>query len=143
MLSTLVHEMAHLEQFHFGSPGRRGYHNRQWADAMIGLGLYPSDTGQPGGGETGYSMSHYIVESGRFDTACTRLLSGGFHFSWIEEAVLGGDHAPPTAPAIAGLTDGSRRWKYTCPQCRNNAWAKPLMRLICGDCLVSMPRNTF
>ncbi|HBB7295500.1 TPA: SprT-like domain-containing protein, partial [Citrobacter freundii] len=30
-LSTLVHEMVHQWQFHFGEPGRRGYHNKQWA----------------------------------------------------------------------------------------------------------------
>src|SRR5271170_3311769 len=30
-LSTLAHEMAHLEQHHFGKPSRAGYHNKQWA----------------------------------------------------------------------------------------------------------------
>ena len=29
-LSTLVHEQVHLWQFHYGNPGRRGYHNREW-----------------------------------------------------------------------------------------------------------------
>jgi hypothetical protein len=29
-LSTLVHEMTHLEQHHFGEPSRSGYHNKQW-----------------------------------------------------------------------------------------------------------------
>ena len=28
IISTLVHEMAHQWQFHFGKPGRRGYHKR-------------------------------------------------------------------------------------------------------------------
>ncbi len=32
ILQTLVHEMAHAWQFHFGEPGRRGYHNKEWAD---------------------------------------------------------------------------------------------------------------
>src|ERR1700743_3451365 len=27
-LSTLVHEMTHLEQHHFGKPTRNGYHNK-------------------------------------------------------------------------------------------------------------------
>lgn len=142
VLSTLVHEMAHLDQFHFGKPGRKpGYHNRQWANGMIGIGLYPSSTGRPGGDETGYSMSHYIVEGGRFDFACNRLLSDGFRLSWMEDMVESGNHAPPTTPAAPGRTDGSNRWKYTCPKCAGNAWAKPEMSLICGDCLMSMPRN--
>lgn len=45
-LSTLAHEMAHLWQHE--------------------IGLHPSDTGQPGGKETGQSCSHYIVENGRY-----------------------------------------------------------------------------
>jgi hypothetical protein len=141
VLSTLVHEMAHLRQYHFGQPGRRGYHNRPWANEMIGIGLYPSATGNPGGKETGYRVSHYIVEHGRFDVACAALLSDGFHLSWIEESLHESEHVPPTVPAVAGLTDSSHRWKYTCPQCDTNAWAKPLISLICGDCLAIMARN--
>ena len=33
-LSTLVHEMVHLWQEHFGKPGRARYHNKEWADKM-------------------------------------------------------------------------------------------------------------
>jgi hypothetical protein len=33
-LSTLVHEMAHLWQHHFGKPSRTGYHNKEWAACM-------------------------------------------------------------------------------------------------------------
>jgi predicted SprT family Zn-dependent metalloprotease len=139
VLSTLVHEMAHLQQYHLGRPGRAGYHNRQWADRMITLGLYPSHTGEPGGSETGYSMTHYIVELGRFDVACGALLSQGFQFSWVEEPAEFRDLAPITAGAVAGVQDSSNRWKYTCPSCGNNAWGKPAMDLICGSCLEIMP----
>ena len=141
VVQTLVHEMAHQEQFHFGKPGRRGYHNREWANRMIRLGLYPSDTGEPGGAETGYSMSDYIVEGGAFDITCGRLLANGFHLSWAEDETVAGNHVPPTSPAVPGLVDSSNRWKYTCPRCGNNAWGKPLMVLICGGCTVAMPRN--
>ena len=65
-LSTLAHEMAHLWQHHFGKPSRAGYHNKEWAAKMHEIGLHPSDTGQPGGKETGQSCSHYIVEGGRY-----------------------------------------------------------------------------
>ena len=33
--STLVHEMCHLWQWHFGTPSRRGYHNAEWASKML------------------------------------------------------------------------------------------------------------
>ena len=34
-VGTLVHEMVHLWQHHFGTPSRSGYHNMEWARAMI------------------------------------------------------------------------------------------------------------
>ncbi len=55
-LSTLVHEMAHLEQHHFGKPSRSGYHNKEWAGMMKAVGLIPSDTAKLGGGEVGQSL---------------------------------------------------------------------------------------
>ena len=57
--STLVHEMCHLWQEDFGKPSRGGYHNRQWADKMVQVGLMPTDTGEPGGKQTGQYVTHY------------------------------------------------------------------------------------
>jgi hypothetical protein len=34
VMQTLVHEMSHLWQQHFGSPGRRGYHNIAWGTKL-------------------------------------------------------------------------------------------------------------
>ncbi|HHH2825403.1 TPA: SprT-like domain-containing protein, partial [Escherichia coli] len=66
ILQTLVHEMAHAWQFHFGEPGRRGYHNKEWADKMEAIGLMPSDTGKPGGKKTGEKMADYAIDGGPF-----------------------------------------------------------------------------
>src|SRR5262249_14968218 len=57
ILSTLVHEMVHLWQHHFGKPSRRTYHNKEWAAKMKAVGLVPSDSGEPGGKETGQHMT--------------------------------------------------------------------------------------
>ena len=65
--STLVHEMCHLWQEDFGRPSRGGYHNSQWADKMIQVGLMPSDTGEAGGKRTGQSITHYIIPGGKFE----------------------------------------------------------------------------
>jgi predicted SprT family Zn-dependent metalloprotease len=46
-LSTLGHEMVHLEQFHFGKPGRGRYHNKEWAAWMDRIGLIPSHRHRP------------------------------------------------------------------------------------------------
>ena len=53
ILSTLVHEMAHVWQQTHGRPPRRCYHDREWAAKMREIGLQPSTTGQPGGQKRG------------------------------------------------------------------------------------------
>lgn len=91
-LSVLVHEMTHLEQQHFGKPGRGRYHNKEWGQLMLKVGLHPSNTGKPGGKVTGDQMDHYIIEGGMFDKACDELITREFTLSWI-------DRFPPTRPA--------------------------------------------
>jgi hypothetical protein len=78
ILSTLTHEMAHVWQETYGEPSRRGYHNRQWAEKMREIGLQPSNTGEPGGMETGQSMTHYILPEGRYAKAYAKLAGTGF-----------------------------------------------------------------
>ena len=124
ILSTLVHEMAHLWQHHFGKPGRRGYHNKEWAAKMRQIGLIPSDTGQPGGKETGEKVSDYIEEGGRFDKACAAFLATKAAILYLDRA---GDGRGRRRKAAS-------KTKYTCPACGLNAWGKPEISLICGNC---------
>ena len=78
ILSTLAHEMCHVWQQTHGKPPRRSYHDRQWAGKMREIGLQPSSTGEPGGKETGQSMSHYILPDGRYSKVYAKLAAGGF-----------------------------------------------------------------
>lgn len=132
ILSTLVHEMAHLWQHHFGKPSRNNYHNRQWAEKMEAVGLIPSDTGQPGGKKTGQGMTHYIEEGGRFAKSCAAFLAGPGVSLW-------GDRIGELADAGAKAKRPKSKVKYTCPACQANAWAKPETRLMCGECEEVMP----
>jgi predicted SprT family Zn-dependent metalloprotease len=125
-LSTLVHEMTHLEQHHHGKPSRNGYHNKEWAGLMRQVGLIPSSTGEEGGKDTGQKVSHYIEPGGRFATACAELLKGGYAVRYVELWGEGADKA--RAKKAASKT------KYTCGSCGANAWAKPDAHLNCGDC---------
>src|SRR6202035_5208413 len=77
-LSTLVHEMTHLEQHHFGKPSRSSYHNTEWAGMMNAVGLIASDTAAPGGKEIGQKVSNYIESGGEFQRACAQLIEQGF-----------------------------------------------------------------
>jgi hypothetical protein len=124
ILSTLVHEMCHLERFLMPCPPPKGgNHCKKWGECMERVGLIPSATGQPGGKKTGKKVSHYVEVGGRFDVAADALLSTGFDLAYVE------------------LWDESKRekkaaskTKYICPTCEQNAWAKPDAQLICGDC---------
>jgi predicted SprT family Zn-dependent metalloprotease len=121
ILSTLVHEMTHEWQYCFGNPGRKGYHNAEWADHMEQLGLMPSDTGQPGGRRTGQRMTHFIIRGGPFDVACRKLLKNGTKLQWQSRE----SDEPKQRQS---------KTKYTCRNCGLNAWAKPDVRLGCIEC---------
>ena len=142
VMSTLVHEMAHLWQDNNGKPGKRGYHNRQWARKMLQLGLQPMAFDKHGnitGKMTGYRVSHAIIPGGHFDEAADRLLSTGFHLNWQSAVVV-----PPNTSGALTLQTGEQnrnKAKYTCPNCDQNAWAKPNARLICGFCNEKMERK--
>ena len=130
-LSTLVHEMVHLWQHHFGKPGRRGYHNREWAGMMLELGLHPSDTGKPGGKMTGDHMGEYRIKNGMFDVVTKELLSKGFKVSWQDQAAI----VTRGSSSVAVVTrPRNTRQKFTCKKCGLNAWAKPGAKLVCGEC---------
>lgn len=127
ILSTLVHEMAHLWQHHFGKPSGTGYHNREWAVKMREIGLVPSDTGGPGGRQTGRRMTHYIQSGGPFDLACEELLRSGILVAYVQR----GDDEK--AEAVRAKKAASKT-RYTCPGCGLNAWSKPAARVGCLDC---------
>jgi predicted SprT family Zn-dependent metalloprotease len=129
VLGTLVHEMVHLWQAHFGTPSRVSYHNAEWAFKMEEIGLMPSTTGEPGGKRTGQKMTHYVIEGGLFEKLTDNLLriQGGI-IEWKSFVEGGATTKPKTKSKV----------KYTCSACGQNAWAKPGASLICGLCELAM-----
>jgi predicted SprT family Zn-dependent metalloprotease len=115
--STLVHEMVHLWQADNGKPGKRGYHNQQWADMMVFVGLMPSDTGAPGGNPTGTRMTHYIIDGGAYDRAFAEIAGATFPWTCIAE---------PKAASKA-----RNKVAYECPGCGAKVWGKSNMRIQC------------
>lgn len=82
IMQTLVHEMCHQWQHHYGKPSRSGYHNKQWALRMKAVGLIPSSTGRPGGKETGQKVADYVDEHGLFAKFVKKLLSAHTIIEW-------------------------------------------------------------
>ena len=135
VLATLVHEMTHVEQEHFGKPGRNGYHNKAWGKLMITVGLHPSNTGEPDGKQTGQQMTHYVIAGGPFERATRRLLARGFNLAWGEGKgkTKEGEGKDPD-----GEKDRSNRVRFGCAGCKARAWGKPSLKLICGRCKLDM-----
>lgn len=147
IMQTVVHEMVHQWQHHFGTPGRGRYHNREWAAKMAAVGLMPSDTGEPGGKRTGDSVADYVIEGGPFEAACDALLTREYTVSWMDrfppvppeaEALAAGDGAVQAALPLVKLPEPgakpnkTNRVKYRCPNCGAQAGGKPALALLCG-----------
>ena len=130
-LSTLVHEMVHLWQHHYGEASRAGYHNREWSRRMLEVGLVPSSTGEPGGKQVGQKMTHYIAPGGAFSQACAGLRKTGFDAFYVE---LWDDASRQKTKKKKAAS----KTKYSCPDCEVRAWAKPATSLVCGDCGVPL-----
>ncbi len=126
VLSTLAHELAHQWQHHLGKPPSTAYHNRQWAEKMRSIGLIPSDTGRPGGRQTGRQMTHYIKHSGPFDHAADEMIAKGFVLAIVERS-------SPKAKLIA-LKKKLSKTAYYCPRCFAKAWAKAGSDFLCRPC---------
>jgi predicted SprT family Zn-dependent metalloprotease len=116
---TLAHEMVHQLQQEHGTPPKGAYHDRQWAGMMKNIGLQPDDGN---GKETGRKVSHRIIENGRFDVTFKK-------FEKKYNLELFG-----TIPQGKKEKGKTSKFKFECPDCGQNAWAKECAALICGEC---------
>ena len=135
-LSTLVHEMVHLWQFHHGKAGRGGYHNREFSQKMFEIGLITSDTGAPAGKRTGTRMSHYVAVNGPFHRACCELLDRGFVIPYVE--ILSRNDEQRMLKRRLGRSES--KTTYVCLNCDPpvRVWGKPRLFIICGCCEESL-----
>ncbi len=148
---TMAHEQAHVARYFFGPLNRNGrksstgYHDKHWGAVMRQIGLMPSNTGKPGGKQTGYQMMEYVIEGGLFERVCTELLASGFKLIWGDNIAVRTTHSGSDDGACSHLgTTGNvkpakkDRIKFTCPSCALNAWAKPSAKIACGICSLIM-----
>lgn len=133
LMSVLVHELVHHEQYTYGKPGRGGYHNTEFATLMHAIGLISSSTGQPGARRTGDRMSHYILEGGLFEEAYNAMPKE-YILPFKPHVELRGGHVPNRLSQIQKDARNKNKTKYTCLGCGTAAWGKPHLNVICGQC---------
>ncbi len=142
---TIVHEMCHGWQCHFGKPPRAGYHNKEWASKMESIGLMPSHNGQPGGKKVGQNMADYPIKGGRFMLATEELMNSNLFeelFLEVNQNMI--DQLDPDKPLFDQVRDlhlqyvqvhtpkPKGNYKYSC-SC-SNVWGKPGLSLSCNLC---------
>lgn len=141
---TLVHEMAHLWQQEFGNVSRKGYHNKEWAEKMISVGLMPSSTGREGGKITGQNMSDYFMEDGPFLLAFKHIQENKMepmplepensHLYCKETAADGSvTFLPVQKEESSKVSKAGVRVKYSC-DCGTNIWGKSELKVYCLEC---------
>jgi predicted SprT family Zn-dependent metalloprotease len=123
---TLVHEMCHLERQITGKKPALPYHDKQWAEMMLKVGLTPYSIDKPGK-MVGNKVTHNIDAGGRFEKAFDAM---------PKEFLLPFSHV--SLPDKNKASKTASKTKYTCPECETNAWAKPETNLMCGDCECKM-----
>ena len=88
------------------------------------IGLMCSDTGQPGGKQTGERMSFYVIPGGRFEQAVNAM---------PHELALP-LRSFPRQQKRSRKSPGSGKIKYQCVHCGIAAWGKPNLGLRCEAC---------
>lgn len=80
-LAVLVHQMVHLWQAHFGTPGRHSYHNAEWSAKIKSIGLQPTD-GE--GKEVGEQIGQFIIDGGEYQRVCGEFLTTRQGIVWFD-----------------------------------------------------------
>lgn len=124
ILSTLFHEMVHLEFYGNDRSQKKGYHSKKWALKMEECGLIPTDTGYKGGKKTGWRITQVIEKGGRFDLFTEEMIRRGFEIEWKDN--LAKVEEEPERKK-------KKRFKYTC-SCGLNVWGKKGLKIKCGEC---------
>ncbi len=118
-----------------------GYHNKQWAEKMVNIGLVPTDTGQPGGKQTGQSITHLVAEGGAFETAYDAMkkdlilpfVSIEYH-AYTSAGTDENEEIDEENEEKKKAAEKNKKVKYSCPGCEINVWGKPELNLHCNDC---------
>lgn len=143
---TMVHEMVHAWQFYYGTPSKKTYHNKEWAEKMEAIGLMPSSTGKPRGKKVGQKMSDYPIKDGLFLKTTEALMNEnifeGLFFEVNPVMIDSINVEEPLFDQIKDLTlveeqigekkPNKNKVKYSCG-C-SNIWGKPDLNITCNIC---------
>ncbi len=120
IIQILAHEMTHLWQQEYGKPSGFGYHNTEWAEKMLAIGLQPVSLHHPGV-MTGQNITDRVIPKGKFDLLIN---DSSFNIKYFVKETI----------KEKGTKEKKQKTKYTCPSCQCHLWGKPNLHIECGDC---------
>jgi len=132
-MTTMVHEMGHLEQCARGNAGRESYHNRQYVDRMRAMGVDSLDM-EGNRVSSGDRVSSSLIVGGKLEGVLL-VMPEEYIFPYLPKLM---PDDPPQEPRTAGPAPEPKKrgvkTKYTCAKCGLNMWGKPESRIACLDC---------
>ncbi len=163
IFQTLVHEMCHVWQHEYTQLKKaslRTYHNKEWSNKMISIGLMPTDKN---GKRTGQKIWDTPISGGLFEGSCENLIKNGFAIKWIDRVpaakqcdnhLFGHNkrevsskellylyNKPPFVAAntshvkeIKIMAKAKKKYRYLCNSCGNILWGKHGVKASCMDC---------
>jgi predicted SprT family Zn-dependent metalloprotease len=163
IFQTLVHEMCHVWQYEYTQLQKaslRTYHNKEWSNKMISIGLMPTDKD---GKRTGQKTWDTPVSGGLFEESCKELIKSGFAIKWIDRfpaskkcdshllecgeqkmhsKELSYLYSKPPAVVLDSshikeikiVAKAKKKYKYSCKSCGNILWGKRGIKASCIDC---------
>lgn len=136
LFNVLAHEMLHLWQYDHGKPSANGYHNKEWEDKAVEIGL------KVVGG--GYHVDTKIMKDGALENALA-IMPEDAVFPWItgelfvdpktkEVIIIQTPAQKRQATRKRNASKSGKRTKYTCPKCLTSVWGKADINVGCFDC---------
>jgi len=120
-------------------PGRGGYHNREWADKCLEIGLKPMNMDQPDC-ETGDKINTVLINGGKAMIVLANMPED-ISIPFYAEVLGNPDPDTPASKDKDKEQDtpvpqpkSGQKTKYTCPSCGFNLWGKSGGRFMCVDC---------
>jgi hypothetical protein len=128
IVDTITHEMIHLEQWLNGTPGRMGYHNKEFMARCDQLGLDTAGKGQ--------TVSTRVRSGGDVERVALEM-PDSLLFDWMANPLdipgAQGQAPEPGTPPPKPKKSGKRS-VYQCPQCGMKLWGKGGLTVLCGEC---------
>ena len=134
-MTTMVHEMGHLEQADKGTAGRESYHNVEYVTRMREMGVDSIDPESGDPVSSGDRVSSALIPGSKLEQSLLDMPEE-YIFPYLPKLFPDDPPIPPKQQGVPTPEPKKRgvKTKYSCAKCGLNMWGKPDSRIACLDC---------